>query len=291
MTEFQKIIKALAIALGVFIIASIAMGIVRFGSLFLNFRFDGGKRVSGEITENLEGVTNLDISLEATNLEIEVGDKFKITRIDTSDNFHIINKNDGTLRIEESGITFWNSKAAGTLKVEIPTSSYLDSLDISMGAGKISIDGVEVPDFELEQGAGTVDISNCKFDKVKFEGGAGKIDIKSSTLNDLDLETGVGSANIEAYILGNSKIEVGVGSMNLTLLGGMDNYMVFAEKGIGSINVDGESYTSPVGTGLNKINIEGGVGSINVKFKTNTKEPAKPSEPIESSEQSEIEQL
>lgn len=47
-----------------------------------------------------------------------------------------------------------------------------------------------------------------------------------------------------------------------------DNYKIIAEKGIGSIKIDGveQGQESTYGSGENLIKLEGGIGSINIDF-------------------------
>ena len=87
-------------------------------------------------------------------------------------------------------------------------------------------------------------------------------------LNDLTLEMGMGELNLTAAVLGDSDLKFGVGESNVTLIGSKDDYKVDIEKGLGSITVDGNTVTDygSSGNGQNHIEIEGGVGAINLKF-------------------------
>ena len=79
---------------------------------------------------------------------------------------------------------------------------------------------------------------------------------------------GMGELNLTATVLGESDLKFGVGESNVTLIGSKDDYKVDIEKGLGNITVDGKTVTdfgSSV-NGQNHIEIEGGVGTINLKF-------------------------
>ena len=121
----------------------------------------------------------------------------------------------------------------------------------------------------MDHGAGILTITNSNFNNADIDGGAGKITINSSTLNNLDMDAGVGEVEIEANITGDSEINCGVGEVNITLLGNKDDYSIRTEKGIGSIKINNENQesNSVYGNGSNKIELEGGVGSISVSFK------------------------
>ena len=61
---------------------------------------------------------------------------------------------------------------------------------------------------------------------------------------------------------------MGVGESNITLLGSKEDYKLELEKGLGNISVDGVNVSDygSSGNGTNKVEINGGVGSINVRF-------------------------
>ena len=57
----------------------------------------------------------------------------------------------------------------------------------------------------------------------------------------------------------------------MKLLGKRNDYQIIVNKGIGKVTIDNNDYKdgSIVGNGYNKLNIDGGIGSINVNFKEN----------------------
>ena len=57
--------------------------------------------------------------------------------------------------------------------------------------------------------------------------------------------------------------------LSLSLLGGEDDYFIKLDKGLGDATIDGQSMSddSIFGTGDNRINIDGGIGSIDIDFK------------------------
>ena len=79
---------------------------------------------------------------------------------------------------------------------------------------------------------------------------------------------GMGELNLTAALLGDSDLNFGVGESNVTLIGSKDDYKVDIEKDIGNITVDGKTVTDfgSSGNGKNYIEIEVGIGTINLKF-------------------------
>ena len=65
------------------------------------------------------------------------------------------------------------------------------------------------------------------------------------------------------------RINAGIGNLELNIQGNKENYTIKADKGIGSIKIDGKEMVDDVtyGDGENNIKIDGGIGSINVDFK------------------------
>lgn len=75
---------------------------------------------------------------------------------------------------------------------------------------------------------------------------------------------------LDAEITGNSKIGCGVGATNVVLRGNRDDYRIRAEKGIGAICIGGDIYnssdTKEYGNGKNYLEVEGGIGRIDIDF-------------------------
>jgi hypothetical protein len=80
---------------------------------------------------------------------------------------------------------------------------------------------------------------------------------------------GVGNADIRAKRLGRCELNFGIGKANVTLIGSADRYKLDVEKGIGKVTVDDSEYGSNtvIGNGENILDIECGIGEVNVSFK------------------------
>ena len=77
-----------------------------------------------------------------------------------------------------------------------------------------------------------------------------------------------GTAEITSIITGNNEINSGVGNLRLNLIDNIENYKIKINKGIGKVEIDNKEVSDNkiVGTGLNFINISGGIGTIAVNF-------------------------
>ena len=121
----------------------------------------------------------------------------------------------------------------------------------------------------LNLGAGSVNIDNLMvFNSASIDGGAGETVIKNSDINNLELDMGIGRFSITATIPGNSDIDHGVGEAIINLLGDAVEYQIDISKGLGSVSVDGKNINnnSIIGNGMNKIDLDCGVGSVVVNF-------------------------
>ncbi|MCI9063594.1 MAG: DUF4097 domain-containing protein [Clostridia bacterium] len=266
MNGFQKVIKILAICFAIALIVNIFGVILSLVSFVIPMGNDDDSSLKN-FSEVYENVEKIDIDSTASNLTIKIGNEFKV---EGNTKGNIISKlNNGTLKVEEKTRWFWNNNYSGEIIIYVPENIELKDLTVDAGAGKINVDGINAEKFDMDQGAGTLSISNSKFNKADIDGGAGKIEITSSELNNLDFDAGAGKIDIESTITGDSKISAGVGEINITLLGNKEDYKIYTEKGIGSIKVDNEERSSDTyyGEGQNKIDIDGGVGSITVNFK------------------------
>ena len=257
MNDFHKIIKIIAILLAIFIICLIINGIFMFLNLFINQDNDNN------IVKVYENVNKLEIDLKNSNLKILKGEKFKIEASNVSDSFKVKQDNT-TLKIDESSFWFFNNNG-GDVVIYIPKN--IDELSIDTDFGKVNIDNIITNELELDNGIGVVEITNSSFNNTIIDGGTGNINITNTYLNNLELNVGIGKVDINGYIYGNSKIDSGIGSVNLDLLGSETLYKLIIDSGIGNVKINDKDYNETIyGNGTNKIDIDGGIGSINIYF-------------------------
>ena len=211
-------------------------------------------------------IKSLDIELNAADFKIERGEEFLI---ESNLKFLSVSENNGVLKVVDTARG--NSRYTGAkLTLYIPNDTVFENVEISTGAAKLTAVGLSANYLQLKLGAGDVSFETLNaYSEVEIEGGAGKITVLNGELHDFTLEMGVGELELTASIIGNSELEFGVGEANLTLIGSESDYKVDIDKGLGSITVDGKNVTNFVGSasGRNSLEIEGGVGAINLKFK------------------------
>ncbi len=210
-------------------------------------------------------IHSLDIRINAADFKIENGEEFSV---ESNLKYLSVSEKDGVLTIVDE--TKSNSKYSDAmLTLCVPNGMVFENVDIETGAAKLTVNTLSANSLKLKFGAGDVRFESLNASSdADIKGGVGQITIVSGTINDLTLEMGVGELNLTAAVLGAGNLKFGVGESNLTLLGSKDDYKVDIEKGLGNITVDGKTVTDfgSSGNSQNHLEIEGGVGTINLKF-------------------------
>ena len=265
MTTLQKVIKYLAIAFAIFLTVSIIGGILSAVGLFGGL-FSGDAVMEDTKTYSVAAeIHNLDVEINAADLLIKEGEAFTVE----SNLKHLkVEEKGDVLTIEETK-KFSGSYNGAVLTIYVPAGTVFDNTNLTTGAGRLTIERLSSGTLDFELGAGDVSVTSLVATKsADIEGGAGRITISGGTLKDLDLEMGVGQLNLTSALTGDCQLDLGVGESNITLIGNKDDYKLDIEKGIGRIFIDGKAVSDygSSGNGANKVEINGGIGAINVKF-------------------------
>lgn len=265
MIRFQKTIKYFAIALASIII----LNIFYFGTFIIYSVvnvFDGGNKTEeiNEVSIFSDEISSLKIKLDYANFEIVSGDKFQIDYNKETVNWKLNNKE---LVINDLKRNWFEKNTKSKIIMMIPNNFIFENVEINTGVGLIDIKNLNSNDLNLNVGIGKCYMENLNINNsALIDGGVGEVQITSGKINNLDLKVGVGLFSINSELTGKNSIEAGVGELNVTLIDGLDNYTIVAEKGIGSISVGGINIKEniPYGSGINYIEVEGGIGSINL---------------------------
>ena len=270
MTSAQKVIKYIAIAFACLLVVAIISGILSaFYSLsgFLGLGVDD-KENSEMITTNFENynVNQLDIEISASELIIKNGDSLKI---ETNNDNITFKEENNKLQIKEKKHKWFSINKNQKLILYLPENINFENVNIKTGAGRVNIETIKTETLVFKLGAGEAEIKELNVTKdCKIEGGAGKFSILSGSINNLNLDMGVGETNLNTILTGKNEIDAGVGELNINLQNGKENYTITAEKGIGNIKIDGKNISNRnvYGDGINTIDVDGGIGNININF-------------------------
>lgn len=272
MTSAQKIIKYLALCLATFLvllIISSLLGVFYSVSKILDVQKDNEVTMDKMSTVNFktDDISSLDINLLFTNLIIKQGNNLYV---ETNNEKVHFDEGNNSLKIKEDSRSWLSQNNKGDLILYLPKNSQFKTVKIQAGAGKIQIENLVTDFLSLELGAGETSIQRLNVsENCKIESGAGKVSLLDGRIKNLDLDLGVGKFELTSSLLGSNKINAGIGSLELNLLGNKKDYLIKADKGIGTIHVDEAvvSDDSTIGTGENTIKIDGGIGNIDVSFR------------------------
>ncbi len=271
MTSVQKIIKYLAMALAIFLCVNIIGGIITAVAGVSLFLSDKENDAIGEMQVYPidSEISSLSIDLSAAELKIKTADNFSV---ESNHKYISVKEDNGQLCIDETKMPFSVLSKGVTVILNVPEDFVFDDATIETGAGKVEIEALSADVLNLSLGAGEAKINNLTANaRADIDGGAGALTVDGGLLNNLDLEMGVGELNLRSRVEGESSIDYGVGETNLTLIGSKSDYKIELDKGIGEAKLEGESMNddSVYGSGLNFIEIDGGVGSIKIEFAEN----------------------
>lgn len=270
MSVVQKIIKYFAIAFAFFLSFSIISALISvfmaFGN-WLDYKKDG-------IFENLETIeildadtiSSLDIDVSGVNIWVKVGERLQVQT--NSRDIQVKQRKDN-LSIKGTEDS-WDSKGrVYDLVIYFPVDFTFQEVSINTGVGALSIEELSTKKMELDLGVGKVRIDKLiVFDQMKMDSGVGEVEIKDANLKNLDLNMGVGKFTLNAKLLGNCKVHHEVGEMVLNLIGGENDYQIHFNKGLGSVTIQEDEIldNQTIGVGSNYIDIDGGIGKIDIHF-------------------------
>ncbi len=128
---------------------------------------------------------------------------------------------------------------------------------------------------EIDVGAGAIEINDIRANSAYLDVGAGTFDINDADLNNAVISCGVGEVSFKGKLTGECEISNGVGSSSFKLENDIDDYYLDINNGLGSIEINGNSYVSfgSADTGYgnrsapNKIIISNGIGEIEIDTK------------------------
>ena len=265
MTDVQKLIKYIAIALAValiFVIFSSILSVLRIFTFI-----DDGDAVNDETTvyDVSQLITDLDFKISAAEFTVKTGDKLYIES--NLKNLKVSENGSKLTVVEKTKVNYKVNKAFLTLY--IPKDTLFNDVEIEAGAGKISLGEFSCRSLSLELGAGDFSADTLTVnDECTIHGGVGEFTVYSGTITDLEMEMGVGDMKLSSALYGTCDLSFGIGNAELTLTGTKEDYKLKIEKGIGSINLDGDKLTgdTTLGNGNTRIDIEGGIGNIDIKY-------------------------
>ena len=145
MTTAQKIIKYMATAFALFLVVTIISAVLSAGYGILN-SIGLIHTKDNIITEDFQTISNdvkevstLKIDLACTNLDIKVGDNFKV---ETNNSKIVFEENNGTAQIKEKNKNWLNNNNNNSSNLIVYIPETIQKLYLELGAGDVHIENV-----------------------------------------------------------------------------------------------------------------------------------------------------
>lgn len=243
LTKVLLIIATVFVIIGVIcLVGSVAMGVTwgTFTDMIDDgkFRFGGGEmdiQTDEDSREFQENIHELDIEIDAGGLEIYYDDQVNAIQVKQENTSHLKTYVDEETLHMEYDHKWGIHNTDGQVIVILPQGMNFREVDLRIGAGQASINGLIADSLDVSVGAGQADIK--------------RLDVK-----EMNAETGAGELHVE-------------------VLGEEEDYSYQLECGIGNITIAGQSY-SGLGNekkirnenAKGELDIECGVGEVKIEF-------------------------
>jgi DUF4097 and DUF4098 domain-containing protein YvlB len=267
-------VVALVIAIvfcGVGIIGSFLTGVFIKGSYF----DETTATTYTEIEENANAeLNNIKVNANALQIEFKTGEGEGLISAEYAGPDKLMPElsfENGKLTVSQniSGLNYnsYNFNNGPKLTIVMGSDVELESLEMTIDAGDIKMDGIKASYVYAEIDAGNFDIDDCTFRKVEFEVDAGNFNINSSSFEILNIEVDAGNIDIDDSALTDVDINVSFGNVDLSGIDNLDDYKIDCDIDAGIAQVGGHSkgvsYTSD-GNGAGSLDVHVDAGNIDI---------------------------
>ena len=184
--------------------------------------------------------------------------------------WHVTGVSEMDIEVDRGSVRVISSAQAEDISVRIKDETgrarcYLDD-------DKLKIERGEFKSSRKEAKIEVIVPANYYFDKVEVEAGAAACEINGIVTRKLELQSGVSSMAFTGRVDEKLEVETGVGVTSVKLTGSREDYNYKIQCGAGSVNIDGDQYSS-LGVerkidnrAARSMELECGVGTIEVQF-------------------------
>lgn len=114
---------------------------------------------------------------------------------------------------------------------------------MNIGAGTIECSNIEVEQLNVSIGAGDGSFDGIKAKKASFNIGAGSGDIKKTSFEECDFMVGMGDLSMNGTILGDATVDCGMGNIDLKLTGRQTDYNYAVTVGAGDVIIGDKEFS------------------------------------------------
>ncbi len=153
------------------------------------------------------------------------------------------------------------------IKIRVPDKEYAN-LDMDGGIGEYTISGLKCINADIDSGIGKSRFTECIISgKINIDMGLGELSFENCSLNRSDIDGGIGQLDFSGKILGSLNADCGIGESSFDIDGYYSDYEIKSDTGIGEIRIDRGSDGTNGSFSKIPIDIDGGLGEVNIKFK------------------------
>ncbi|MFT3984467.1 MAG: DUF4097 family beta strand repeat-containing protein [Lachnospiraceae bacterium] len=273
MTDFEKGVKAFAIALAVILSIAVIGGIVgMIGNISRGFQI-GAEAVS-EAAESASEAISDSTSQVHQDFYNGVAQHFS-----QASDYYFSPEEVDELSIE-NGIGSMTVRESDNEKIHVLLGNPTEYSEVKLSGSTLKVEnsGVDVEIFGIrigekvdnENGGMVIELPRgIVFEEVSIENGIGNMEITGLKADEITIATGTGSLSCEDIDADEIRVESGVGEVKMNFSWPMNTYDMRIEPGVGSIIINGvkQSETNHTNRDASKtLRLSSSIGSIIVDF-------------------------
>lgn len=257
-------------------------------SLFFGCSNGNSDEVNNTISDNIPLASSnynvMNVSVDVGGVIIEKGDSFSLNVENIISKWLTVKSDNSVLDVKYGPEDPDDIKGIDTsshkIIITVPYDHNTKDITLEVGTGDMSVKDLLCEKISLHCGTGSSEMSNIQCSNLSIECGSGVLQFSDIKVNEnTNINMGSGSAKINGTLGDKISVEGGTGTLNLDISGDKADYCINGEFPTRSVYVNGEKISGssdPWENGGNSsdnctkdrvINIEGGVGDININFK------------------------
>lgn len=245
------------------------VGRIFTGGLFSWFYFPKSSGVS--FKEELSGIKNISISMDAMEVRFEEGESLSYNYEGPENLAPMVNVSGDTLSFENHRRINLNKEINDktALVIYVPEEMRFNDVSISLDFGNIQIKKLICANLDIEADAGNIEIYESKFQKSDIEAALGNVETYDTFLGDADISCDMGNVVLRDADINSLDISNDLGNTEVYLLGKESDYEFSLSVDLGALTFNGKKYSSSYdseGDGRKPVSIENDMGNITVSL-------------------------
>ena len=213
---------------------------------------DNAPESAGNDRNILQGdVSEYQVGTGITQLELELDGYTLETAVSKDENYYLSAENADRVQCYlQKGVLYVKTPSAALhvnrerkLTLYLPEDARLESVDIELGAGQLTLKDLEAGEVSLEVGAGSISAENICAREVDLSVGAGLIELEGVDTDELDASIGMGSLSVSGSVNGDVDLECSMGEVTLTLAGTEQDFNYELEVTAGTLTLGDDEYS------------------------------------------------